>query len=101
VNDPYADALRALEDSVLRGPGKAPAKLRQAVASQTDVPEALRELALKIEKQPSRVTDEDLERLKATYTEDQLFEIVVATALGASRRRLDAGWRALSELEEA
>jgi hypothetical protein len=97
VNDPYAAARRTLEDSVLCGPGKAPSSVREAVAALKDVPDELRELVEKIEKHAYAVTDEDVDKLKTKYTDDQLFEIVVATAIGASRRRLEAGMRALEE----
>jgi hypothetical protein len=97
VKDRYAEARRSLEESVLRGPGQAPSRLREAVASRTDVPDELRTLVEKIEKHAYKVTDEDLANLKAKYTDDQLFEIVVATALGASKRRLETGLRALEE----
>jgi hypothetical protein len=65
VNDPYAAARRALEDIVLRGPGNVPSGVREAVASLTDVPEELRGLVEKIEKHAYKVTDEDVENLKA------------------------------------
>ena len=42
-----------------------------------------------------RVTDEDVARLRASYDDDQLFELVVCAALGASQRRLAAGLAAL------
>jgi hypothetical protein len=97
VNDPYAAARRALEDSVFRGAGEAPSSLREALASQKDVPPELRLLVEKIEKHAYKVTDEDVASLKAKYTDDQLFEIVVAAALAASKRRLEVGMRALEE----
>jgi hypothetical protein len=43
------------------------------------------------------VTDGDIAPLQATYGDDQLFEIIVSAALGASRQRLLAGLRALEE----
>lgn len=44
-----------------------------------------------------RVTDEDIAALKQRYTEDEIFEFVIAASLGASQRRLDAGLRALEQ----
>ena len=45
----------------------------------------------------SEVTDEDLARLKARYSDDELFEVLVSASLGASLERLLAGLRALEE----
>jgi hypothetical protein len=93
-----SEALRALEEAtaqaVLRGPGTTAAELRQAVA-RGEPPEDLRPLVDKIRRHAHRVTDEDLASLRDRYTEDQLFEVVVAAALGAAEARLHAGLRAL------
>ena len=51
----------------------------------------------KIHRHAYRVTDDDIARLQAKYGDDQLFELVVSAALGASRNRLLAGLRALDE----
>jgi len=101
VKDPHAEARQKLEDAALRGPARTAASLRQALAAQNemDTPEDLRVLARKIEKHPIQVTDGDFAVLRAKYSEDELFEIVVSTALGASRRRLSAGLAALEQVE--
>ncbi len=44
---------------------------------------------------PWEVTDADLDALRARYTEDQLFEAVVATVTGAADVRFRAGLRTL------
>jgi hypothetical protein len=45
-----------------------------------------------------KLTDRRLEELaQAGWTDDQIFELTVAAAFGASKRRLDAGLRALRE----
>jgi hypothetical protein len=43
------------------------------------------------------VTDEDIASAQTKYGDDKVFEIVVSAALGASRKRLLAGLRALDE----
>ena len=43
------------------------------------------------------MTDEDLDALRDRYTEDQLFEIIVAAAFGAANDRIAAAHRALEE----
>jgi alkylhydroperoxidase family enzyme len=43
-----------------------------------------------------RVTDADVERLLAAgHTDDEIFELTVAAAVGAGLERLDAGLRAV------
>ena len=51
----------------------------------------------KVEAHAYKVTDDDLRRLQQKYSDDALFEIIVAAALGASERRLLAGLEALDE----
>jgi hypothetical protein len=96
MGDRFGDLKAATEAALLHGPGASPAELRQACA-RGEPPEELRVLVEKIEKHAYRVTDEDLAALRAKYSEDQLFEIVVASAFGAADRRLRAGLRALEE----
>jgi hypothetical protein len=94
------DRFRALKEAtaaaLLRGPGASPAELRQACA-RGEAPDELRALVQKIDRHAYEVTDEDLAALRATYTEDELFEIIAAAAFGAADRRLAAGLRALEE----
>jgi alkylhydroperoxidase family enzyme len=90
------ELAQATAQAVLRGPGTTAADLRQAVASG-EAPEALRGLVEKIRLHAYRVTDEELAALRDRYTEDQLFEVVVAAALGAADARLRAATRALEE----
>ena len=73
------------------------ASLRHAAAEGVGVPEELRTLVEKIHRYPYKVTDEDIEALQAKYGDDQLFELIVSAAIGASRQRLMAGLKALEE----
>ena len=61
------------------------------------MPADLQSLIDKIRAHAYKVTDDDLARVQATYGDDALFEIIVATALGASERRLLAGLEALND----
>ncbi|HET8647808.1 MAG TPA: hypothetical protein VFO85_20080 [Vicinamibacteria bacterium] len=97
MQDRFEALRQALEDSVLRGPGHAPPALRQQVADATSAPEHLRALVDTIERHAYQVTDEDIAALRRRHSDDELFEIVVAAALGAARRRLQAGLRAIEE----
>ena len=103
----YRKDLTTLVDAVLSGPGETTSELRLAVEARagalsggpsTDavVPDELSGWVEKVARHAYRTTDEDIESLKAAgYSEDQLFELTVAAALGASRARLE---RALGTL---
>jgi alkylhydroperoxidase family enzyme len=93
--DPHADLRDRAFRTVFDGPGETDPALRHAAADGKGVPPDLQALVDKIHRHAYRVTDEDLDRLRTTYSDDQLFEIVVSAALGASRQRLLAGLAAL------
>ena len=98
MRDPHAGLRDEVLHQVLSGPGEADPALRNAAANNRGVPPELQSLIEKVHKHAYRVTEEDITRLKSQYSEDQLFEIIVSAALGASRQRLLA---ALSALEGA
>lgn len=95
--DPHAELRDRVHRSVLDGPGHADPALRRAAADGAGLPAELQGLVDKIRHHAYTVTDEDLARLKTAYDDDQLFEIVVSAALGASRTRLAAGLAALEQ----
>jgi alkylhydroperoxidase family enzyme len=97
MTDPHADLRDRTYGSVFDGPGRTDSALRHTVAANADVPADLATLMDKIHRHAYKVTDEDLSRLRASYGDDELFEIVVSAALGASRNRLAAGLAALEE----
>src|SRR5262245_21754926 len=97
MDDRHEAGRRVLEDAVLRGPGHTAPELRQRVAERRDVPAELRALLDKIEHHAYQVTDDDVAALRSRYTEDELFEIVVAASLGSAQARLGAALRALAE----
>jgi hypothetical protein len=82
--------------ALLEGPGTLPSALRQAIA-RGEPPEDLRPLVDKVRRHAYKVTDEDVAALKERYSEDQLFEIIVAAAFGAAEKRLQAGLLALEQ----
>lgn len=92
----HRELEEATAAALLRGPGAASAELRQACA-RGEAPADLRGLVEKIDRHAYQVTDEDVAALRAKYSEDQLFEIIVAAAFGAGDRRLRAGLRALED----
>jgi alkylhydroperoxidase family enzyme len=94
------DRFKALRDAtaaaLLRSPGTTPEQLREAVANGQAPPE-LAALVQKIRTRAYTVTDQDIDALRSTYTEDQLFEIIVASAFGAARDRLSSALKAVEE----
>ena len=96
MNDRFASLREATAGALLRGDASTPAPLRHSVARGAPPPD-LATLVQKIREHAYRVADEDLDVLRGRYSEDQLFEIVVAAAFGAAEERLAAGLRALDE----
>jgi alkylhydroperoxidase family enzyme len=96
VDDRFKPLREATASALLTSPAAADAALRLAVAAGTP-PGDLQTLVGKIRRRAYTVTNEDLDSLRSRYTDDQLFEIVVAAAFGAARDRLAAARRALEE----
>jgi alkylhydroperoxidase family enzyme len=107
----YWENLTKLVDTVLSGPGMTTLELRRAVEARAGalsgrqgtyatVPDELSDWVEKVARHAYRTTDEDIESLKAVgYSEDQLFELTVAAALGAARARLERALGTLGEKE--
>jgi alkylhydroperoxidase family enzyme len=103
-----ADEIEHLAERVLGpGPAKTPPKLRRAAAERArflaglaptapDLPSEWMSYVDKVALHAYRVTDEDVQALKdAGHDEDEIFEVTVATAVGASVARGRAGFAAL------
>jgi alkylhydroperoxidase family enzyme len=97
MDDPHAALRDRVLETVLHGRGESDPAIRAAAAEGSGVPDELQPLIDKIHRHAYKVTDEDISRLQAKYSDDQLFEIVVSAALGASQQRLSAGLKALEE----
>lgn len=95
TTDPFASLRDRVLDRVLDGPGETPPALRRAAADGAGLPDELQALVTTVHRHAYRVTDDDVARLRATHSDDALFEVVVSAALGASRQRLLAGLEAL------
>ena len=96
MDDRFASLRNATAAALLRGSGATPGDLRQAIAGGTAPPELVA-LVQKIRSRPYAVTDQDLDALRDRYSEDQLFEIIVAAAFGAAHDKVAAAQRALEE----
>jgi len=94
------DSLAALRDAtasaLLSGPGATSPELRHSIARGAP-PQDLATLVEKIRSRAYTVTDDDVDALRSRYTEDQLFEIIVAATVEAARERLAAARRALED----
>ncbi len=101
--------IERLRQSVLTGRGTTAAALRQVVEERAasaggrqggpagSIPADLMELVDKVIHHAWRITDEDVQRLKrAGYSEDAIFELTIAAALGAGMGRLERGLAALA-----
>jgi hypothetical protein len=97
IADPYAALRDQVLRTVLQGAGESDPALRTAAADGTGLPGDLQALIDKIHAHAYKVTDEDVARLQRTYGDDRMFEIIVSAALGASRKRLLAGLKALDD----
>jgi hypothetical protein len=97
MTDPHAILRDRVLESVLLGPGESDPAIRQAAADGKGVPSDLQPLVDKIHRHAYKVTDEDIASAQTKHGDDKVFEIVVSAALGASRKRLLAGLKALDE----
>ena len=91
---PFSDLQSATRRTVVDGPGSTSAAVRRDVASGQPPPE-LAVLVQKIRDRPYAVTDADVDVLRTRYSEDQLFELMIAAAVGAARHRLEAALAAV------
>lgn len=100
MKDPHATLRDQVLNRVLDGAGETDTTLRHAAADRKGLPAELQPLIEKIHDQAYAVTDEDLAVLRKKYNDDELFEIIVSAALGASRERLLSGLAALEKTQE-
>lgn len=88
--------MQRLHDAVLGPDGSLPYETRLALATGRDIPVELERYANKVARHAYRVTDRDLDELRAAgYDDDAIFEITVAVALGVGLHRRDVGLAAI------
>jgi alkylhydroperoxidase family enzyme len=98
MNETSTRLRKAVVERVLHGAGEATGDARRAAFDNREVPEAARALIDKVSKNAWKVTDEDVAAVKqAGMSDDQIFELSVAAALGQATRQLDAALAALDE----
>ncbi|MFJ1455996.1 hypothetical protein [Nocardia sp. N2S4-5] len=92
----HGDAVADLRHTVLDAPARTNPALRAAAAAGTPLPEPWQSYAATVRDASYRLTDADIARLTAAgHTEEQIFEVTVAAAVGAALRSYDAGRKAL------
>jgi alkylhydroperoxidase family enzyme len=104
----FASEVARLRSTALDGPAETERELRLAVARRAGalavgeepppVPAALAPYVDKVALHAYKVVDGDVEALKAAgYSEDAIFEITVAVAVGSALERLERSLVALRE----
>ena len=69
--------------------------LREASLPEREPPAAMATYLEKVRLHAYRVTDADVEALRASFTEDEVFEHTISAAVSAGLERLEAGLKAL------
>lgn len=102
MTDRHAKALARLEERLRSGPGELMPEARAAAIDVGPLPDPLAQrYAETVRQHAYQLTDRRLEGLvQAGWTDGQVFELTVAAAFGAAKRRLDAGLAALDEAAE-
>ena len=102
----YSVFTQRIMDTVLAGPGEAPSELRRAVLARAarlagarggaPAPSPFGSYVDKVAQHAYKVTDGDVTALQhAGSTDDVVFEVTAAAALGAALGRLERGMAAL------
>lgn len=95
-------ARTAVTQRVLEGDGESSREHRKAAFANAGVPEPARILIDKVTLRAAQISDEDIAAAKAGgLTEDQIFELVVAAAVGVSTRQYEGALAALAQATEA
>jgi alkylhydroperoxidase family enzyme len=97
----HTEAMQRVAEAVLETPGDADLELRAAVEAyaagrDAELPGDLRPYVEKVARRAYTVTDADVDGLRAAgYSDDAIFELTLAAALGAAQARLAAGLDAM------
>jgi hypothetical protein len=99
MTDLHAKALTRLEVRLRSGPGELSPQTRDAAIDADPLSDPLAQAYVDtIRRHAYKLTDRRLEELgQAGWTDGQVFELTVAAAFGAAKRRLEAGLEALGE----
>jgi alkylhydroperoxidase family enzyme len=96
ATDRHAARVARLRQAVFNSPGASDPAERAAAASADAVPPPLGAYVAKVDRAAYQITDADVAALKAAgCSEEKIFEVTVAAAVGAALRGLEAGMRAV------
>lgn len=87
--DPYRAKSDRLRHRVLAGPAVVPPADRQAAYAGQGADPLTAAYVARVHHEAARISDAEVEDLRALHTEDAVFELTVAAATGAGMRRLD------------
>ena len=86
----FENLHKAIVTRILQGEGMASPSQRQAAFDNASFAGPLETLIDKVARYSYKVTDEDIEAVKASgISEDQIFELVVCAAVGSATRQYD------------
>ena len=92
----YEDFRRRLVEAALNTPGDTPTGVRRTALERGTAPGSLGPYVSNVARHAYKITDTDVAQLRhAGHSDDALFEITVAAAVGAALYRLDRGMAAL------
>lgn len=98
VRQPYERLLDKLRRRVVDGRGRLDSAVRRAAFAGEAVPADVAAFVDKVRRNAYKVVDGDVGSLLAAgHSADEIFELTVATALGAGLSRLDAARRAMGQ----
>jgi threonine synthase len=87
--------LEELRRAVMESPGATSTELRAKAATGADLPADLAPLVDKVRRHAYKVTDEDIAALqRAGHSDDELFELTCAAAVGVAIERRDKAFAA-------
>jgi hypothetical protein len=95
----FQDLHKTLVARILEGHGTAPNSQRQAAYANAGLSGPLGTLIDKVARCAWKVTDEDIAAVKTSgASEDQIFELVVCSAVGAATRQYEGALRMLDSV---
>lgn len=96
ASQPYEPLIERLRTRVLDGPGRLDVQVRRAAFEGDAVPDELTGYVETVRRHAYKLTDGDVDAVLARgWSEDQVFELTVATAVGIGLAQLEAVRRAM------
>jgi hypothetical protein len=97
-DDRFIEGFNRLEEAVTKGRGSLESSIRVAALYGGDLVQPLREYVRRVRESGNLIADDDIGSiLSAGFSQDQLFELTVAAAVGAGLVRVQVGRRAVAD----